>query len=94
MKLTEEQLGYVVSEMIGWASMGFNKHIDFPDGFSTKHPEAWAKYKSLDLFGSEQLEVLLSSLVTFHMRDNEELYDNFGVKSDELLREYEDNEQL
>ena len=33
MKLTEEQLGYVVSEMIGWASMAFDKHIDFPEGF-------------------------------------------------------------
>ena len=90
MKLTEDQLGYIVSAMIGHATMVFHSHVRFHENAEEKNPEAFAKYKYLDLQDAEQLEVLLSSLVTFHMKDNEELYDNFGVKSDELLREYED----
>ena len=78
MKITQEELDYIVDDMINEAERSFHRSIQLTGDISME------SYYPMNLLGYEPLNEALSNIVEGHIRKNKKVLETHGKKHPDL----------
>jgi hypothetical protein len=78
MKITQEELNYIVEDMISEAERSFHRSIQLTGDISME------SYCPMDLLGYEPLHEALSNIVEGHIRKNKKVLETHSKKHPDL----------
>jgi len=78
MKITQEELNYIVNDMINEAERSFHRSIQLTGDIDME------SYSPMDLLGYEPLHEALSNIVEGHIRKNKKVLETHGKKNPDI----------
>ena len=88
MKITDEQIGYIVSFMLNTARIEMGNHFWYKHDEDRSTPSGYFRstYKPLDLQMDGECFEAMFEVVSKYLKDNEELVTMYGRIDDEVIK--------